>query len=92
MTGLRGAGANEPAAVSPRRLQLRIFLLSALILFVEMLLIRWIATELRVFSYVQNGILVAAFLGLGLGCRSSRTRNASAARPSITSARTTSTS
>lgn len=47
----------------------RIFGLSVLILFLEMLLIRWIATEVRVFSYLQNGILVAAFLGLGLGAR-----------------------
>ena len=42
--------------------------LSALILFIEMLLVRWIGTELRVFAYLQNGVLVATFLGLGLGC------------------------
>lgn len=50
-------------------LGVRIFAISALILFVEMLLIRWIATEVRIFAYLQNGILVAAFLGLGLGAR-----------------------
>jgi SAM-dependent methyltransferase len=50
----------------------RIFALSILILFVEMLLIRWVGTELRVFAYLQNGVLVAAFLGLGLGCRNAR--------------------
>jgi SAM-dependent methyltransferase len=47
----------------------RIAALSALILYLEMLLIRWIGTEVRVFAYLQNGVLVAAFLGLGLGCR-----------------------
>jgi spermidine synthase len=51
---------------------LRIGLLSALILFVEMAFIRWVGTEIRIFSYVQNGVLVAAFLGLGLGARGSR--------------------
>lgn len=50
----------------------RIALLSALILFLEMLLIRWVGTELRIFAYLQNGVLVAAFLGLGLGCRNAR--------------------
>src|SRR5262245_34038107 len=50
----------------------RIALLSALILFLEMLLIRWIGTEIRVFAYLQNGVLVAAFLGLGLGLRYAR--------------------
>jgi spermidine synthase len=49
-----------------------ITLLSVLILFLEMLLIRWIGTEVRVFAYLQNGVLVAAFLGLGLGARSAR--------------------
>ena len=41
-------------------------------MFVEMLLVRWVGTELRVFAYLQNGVLVAAFLGLGLGFRSAR--------------------
>ena len=37
----------------------RIFLLSTLIAYVEMLLIRWIGTEIRVFAYLQNAVLVA---------------------------------
>ncbi|HEY2944867.1 MAG TPA: hypothetical protein VGN09_20700 [Vicinamibacteria bacterium] len=53
-------------------LRLAIALLSALILFLEMLLIRWLGTEVRIFAYLQNGVLVAAFLGLGLGCRDAR--------------------
>jgi SAM-dependent methyltransferase len=57
-----------------QRLLVRIALLSALILFLEMLLIRWIGTEVRIFAYLQNGVLVAAFLGLGLGARSARER------------------
>ncbi len=44
-----------------------IFLVSVLALFLEMLLIRWIGTEIRIFAYLQNTILVASFLGLGLG-------------------------
>lgn len=44
-----------------------IFLVSVLGLFLEMLLIRWIGTEVRIFAYLQNTVLVACFLGLGLG-------------------------
>jgi spermine/spermidine synthase len=47
---------------------LAIFLISVLALFLEMLLIRWIGTEIRIFAYLQNTILVVSFLGLGLGC------------------------
>lgn len=53
-------------------LRLRVFLISALALFVEMLLVRWLGTELRIFAYVQNAVLVTAFLGLGLGSLDSR--------------------
>ncbi|MBI3669206.1 MAG: hypothetical protein HY237_05445 [Acidobacteria bacterium] len=37
-------------------------------LYIEILLIRWIGTEVRVFAYFQNLALVACFLGFGLGC------------------------
>jgi len=42
--------------------------ISVLGLFLEMMLIRWISTEIRIFAYLQNTILVVCFLGLGLGC------------------------
>jgi spermidine synthase len=45
-----------------------IFLISVSGLFLEMLLIRWISTEIRIFAYLQNTVLVACFLGLGIGC------------------------
>ena len=56
-------------SVDPDRSNLtrQIFLISVLSLFLEMLLIRWIGTEIRIFAYLQNTILVVSFLGLGLG-------------------------
>ena len=44
-----------------------ILLVSVLGLFLETLFIRWIGTEIRIFAYLQNTILVACFLGLGIG-------------------------
>ncbi len=44
-----------------------IFLISILGLFLETLFIRWIGTEIRIFAYLQNTILVVCFLGLGIG-------------------------
>ena len=44
-----------------------IFLISVLGLFLETLFIRWIGTEIRIFAYLQNTILVVCFLGLGIG-------------------------
>jgi hypothetical protein len=37
-------------------------------LFLELLLIRWVSTEIRIFAYLQNTVLVICFLGLGMGC------------------------
>src|SRR5207249_2020103 len=34
----------------------------------EMIAIRWLASEVRVFAYLKNLPLLASFLGLGLGC------------------------
>ncbi|TWT35513.1 Spermidine synthase [Posidoniimonas corsicana] len=59
----------EPSSlVGPVNRNLGIFLVSVLGLFLEMLLIRWIGTEIRIFAYLQNTILIVCFLGLGLGC------------------------
>jgi hypothetical protein len=44
-----------------------IFFVSVLALFLEMLIIRWIGTEVRIFAYLQNTLLIACFLGLGMG-------------------------
>lgn len=49
-----------------------LFLVSVAGLFLELMLIRWIGTEIRIFAYLQNTILVVCFFGLGYGCFSSR--------------------
>jgi spermidine synthase len=54
------------------RLSARIFLLSAFVLFLELVVVRWLGTEVGVFAFVQNGVLVASLLGLGIGCHMSR--------------------
>jgi spermine/spermidine synthase len=48
-----------------------LFLISVLGLFLELLLIRWIGTEVNIFAYLQNTILVVCFMGLGMGCMTS---------------------
>ena len=43
-------------------------LISLISLFLELLLIRWIASEIRIFAYFKSLVLIACFLGFGLGC------------------------
>jgi hypothetical protein len=50
-----------------KRLVFDLFLASALGLFVELVFIRWVASELRFFSFYKNIALIAAYLGMGLG-------------------------
>ncbi len=52
-------------ALAPSSWQLLI--VSALGLFLELLLIRWISSELTIFAYFKNFVLIACFLGFGLG-------------------------
>src|SRR5262245_4444137 len=61
-----------PAAAQPAAPTLALFLISAAGLFLELLLIRWVSTEIRIFAYLQNCVLVVCFLGLGMGCWNSR--------------------
>lgn len=46
----------------------QLMLVSLLSLFLELLLIRWVASEVRVFAYFKSLVLIACFLGFGLGC------------------------
>src|SRR3989441_9562626 len=52
--------------------RVRIFLLSFAMLFFELLCIRWIPSYVRYLSYFNNFILLASFLGIGLGMLSAR--------------------
>ena len=45
---------------------------SLLSLFMELLMIRWVSSEIRIFAYFKNFVLIACFLGFGLGCYLSR--------------------
>jgi spermidine synthase len=65
--------AGRDVAPAPGRWNLAtLFLASVLTLFTELALIRWIATEVRVFAYVKNLALLLCFLGFGLGCALAR--------------------
>ena len=63
---------NQKDYLGPANKTRAIFLISILGLFLEMLLIRWISTEIRIFAYLQNTVLVVCFMGLGVGCFTSR--------------------
>lgn len=52
----------------------RLFLTSATILFVELLLIRWIPANVVYVGYFSNFVLMASFLGIGLGILLGRAR------------------
>ena len=47
---------------------LRTFLASFLVLFLEIALIRWMPAYIRLLAYFSNFILLASFLGIGIGC------------------------
>ena len=55
---------------------LRLFLLSFLMLFVELALIRWAGSNVVYLSYFSNFVLLGSFLGIGIGfLRASAPRN-----------------
>jgi len=45
-----------------------LILASILGLFLELLMIRWVSSEVRIFAFLKNYMLVSCFLGFGLGC------------------------
>jgi len=55
--------------VQPIRHPIRqLILVSVLALFFEVLMIRWLASEIRLLGYFKNMTLICSFLGLGVGC------------------------
>ena len=53
----------SPLASNP----VRLFMTSATILFVELMLIRWVPTNVTYIGFFSNFLLMASFLGIGLG-------------------------
>ena len=64
--------AKLPAVFIPLTLHQRgyfeLLLISFIALFLELVIIRWLSTEIRIFAYFKNLPLMAAFLGFGIGC------------------------
>jgi len=56
--------APRPWARDPRRL---LFAISLVSLFIEVMLIRHLASEIRIFAYFKNLTIIGCYLGLGVG-------------------------
>src|SRR5258707_162806 len=54
------------------QLRLQLFVTSFVILFFELACIRWVPAHVRLLSYFMNFILLAAFLGIGVGILAGR--------------------
>ncbi len=51
-----------------KRARLDLFLISALVLFLELACIRWFPAHILFLSFFTNAVLLACFLGMSLGC------------------------
>jgi len=68
-------GNRRDATAASQAISERSFVLASFAsLFLELLLIRWISSELRIFAYLKNFVLIACFLGFGFGAYLSRRR------------------
>ena len=65
--GRESPGLNSPHASSSARDLLLLFLGSFLALYFELVIIRYLSTEIRVFAYLKNLALIASFFGIGFG-------------------------
>ena len=52
----------------------RLFVVSTAALYLEIVLIRWLGTEVKIFAFFQNLSLIVCFLGFGIGCFTARKR------------------
>lgn len=65
---------NAPSNKLRVRPYLNLLAASAVGLYFEMMVVRWLAAEIRLFSYFKNIAMLAAFLGLGIGYGLARSR------------------
>jgi hypothetical protein len=66
----QGVGGNFPRDQGPAKrwpARYRLLLISVASLYFELMLIRWLPTEVRILAYVSNVTLISCTLGLGLG-------------------------
>ena len=63
------------SSTSLRRAGLEIAAASFLVLFQELVLIRWLPVQVRVIAYFPNLILISSFLGLGIGALRGRKKS-----------------
>jgi spermine/spermidine synthase len=66
-----------------RRVAAELVAASAIVLFQELALIRWLPGQVRVLAYYPNLVLISAFLGLGLGCLRAGRRSLRWAWPAV---------
>lgn len=52
---------------NPKRVALELFVLSALSLYLELLIIRWMSADIRAFTVFRTFPLITCFVGLGVG-------------------------
>src|SRR5262249_62427033 len=64
--------AATTARMTVDQLRFQLFMTSFVILFFELACIRWVPAHVRLLSYFMNFILLAAFLGIGVGILASR--------------------
>ena len=73
--GLDRAGKGEFSPLLLGEFSLaRLAIVSMFSMFLELLMIRWISTEITMFAYFKNLVLISCFLGFGVGCYLSRRR------------------
>src|SRR3954471_18074941 len=73
-TGPRSGAVWAGASDRLRGDRTRLVLTSGTLLFVELLLIRWVPSEVRYIGFFSNFLLMASFLGIGIGLLLGRRR------------------
>jgi SAM-dependent methyltransferase len=59
---------SSPVATAPRRAIVDLFLISVLLLFLELACIRWFPAHVLFLTFFTNLVLLASFLGMSIGC------------------------